>query len=172
MDTFATSDGRILSYRRVGSGVLLVMLPDGPGMDPDAHFDGANLPGWEQLIFCPRGTGASDPPESPAGYRIAGYVADVEELRRHLGEEQLTLDANSHGGMIALAFAGTHPERVARTVLVNCPARMDAEFVADLNLARARFLAQVPDGAARLAAGDQAGERTDSDDNEDDQQTA
>jgi len=139
-------------------------------MDPDAYFDSANLPGWEQLIFCPRGTGASDPPESPAGYRIAGYVADVEELRRHLGHEQLTLYGNSHGGMIALAYAGMHPERVSRMVLVNCPARMDNEFVEDVNLARARFLAQVPDGAERLAEADAAGERMDNDEKEEQRQ--
>jgi proline iminopeptidase len=167
MDTFATSDGRILSYQRAGSGPLLVMVPGGPGMDPETYFDSANIPGREQLILCPRGTGASDPPFSPEGYHVAGYVADVEELRRHLGEQQLTLYGSSHGGTVALAYAGAHPERVARLVLVNGPARLDDGFTQGVAAARTRFAAQLSDGAARLATADAAGERLNDDKDED-----
>jgi len=103
-----------------------VLLPGGPGLDPVSFFAGVVVPGFRQLVFCPRGTGLSDPPALPEGYRIAGYVSDVEELRNHLGVEQLTLCGSSHGVTIALAYAIAHPERVDRMILAGGPARMDA----------------------------------------------
>ncbi len=159
MFTFETSDGRILSYLIRGDGPLLVMIPGGPGMDPEAYFDPAVLPGWTQLILCPRGTGASEAPPTPEGYRVAGYITDVDELRRHLGVERLTLYGNSHGATVALAYAGTYPRHISRMVLANGLARMDEDFAADVAAARDRFVAQVPDGVQRLAAADSAGER-------------
>jgi proline iminopeptidase len=158
MITFLTHDGRTLSYVRQGQGPLLVMLPGGPGMDPESYFASAHLPGFTQLILCPRGTGASDAPPTPDGYRIAGFAADVEALRVHLGHEQLTLYGHSHGAMIALAYAAAYPGRVARMVMVNGPSRVDEDYLADVALARQRYTARVPDGAARIAEAEVADE--------------
>ena len=161
MQRFTTSDGRTLSYAVNGEGPLVVMLPGGPGMDPSAYFTGADLIGFRQLIFCPRGTGASDAPGDAEGYRIDGYVSDVEELRRHLGAEQLMVYGNSHGAMTALAYALAHPGRGARMVLINGPARVDAEYVADAAAARQRFSDRAPEGAKRLQAAAEAEEALD-----------
>ncbi len=157
MKTFQTTDARTLSYQAGGNGPLLVLLPGGPGLDPVSYFAGAVVPGFRQLVFCPRGTGLSDPPASPEGYRIAGYVSDVEELRNHLGAEQLTLCGSSHGATIALAYAIAHPERVDRMILAGGPARMDAAFWQASDRARERFRATATDGADRLDAADAAG---------------
>lgn len=81
MHTFSARDGRTLSYTTSGAGPLLVMLPGGPGIDPAAFYADTVLPGFRQLVFAPAGTGRTDPPKTPDGYRIAGYVDDVEELR-------------------------------------------------------------------------------------------
>jgi len=51
--TFDADDGRILSYLRRGSGPLVVCVPGGPGMDPEAYFAAMDLPGYELLIFGP-----------------------------------------------------------------------------------------------------------------------
>jgi len=155
--SFSARDGRTLSYRLEGTGPLVVMLAGGPGLDPPSFFAQCELPGFQQLVFCSRGTGVSDCPGSPEGYRIAGYIDDVDELRRHLDVEQLTLYGSSHGASITLAYAGSHPDRIERMVLASGPARMDGNFAQSLDSARERFRTAAPEGAERLAASDEAG---------------
>jgi proline iminopeptidase len=125
-------------------------------MDPEAYFAPIDLPGYEMLIFAPRGTGRSSPPSSPEGYRINGYVADLESLRTHLGLDRLTLYGNSYGGSVALAYACAHPGRVERFVISNAVVRVDAQFEEAVGQARRRFAEIFPDAAERLAAADQA----------------
>ncbi|MGI8592441.1 MAG: alpha/beta fold hydrolase [Nakamurella sp.] len=156
MITFRTRASRVLSYRRSGEGPLVVMLPGGPGLDPETYFANSGLRGLSQLVLCPRGTGGSDAPPTPDGYRMAGYVEDVEELRLHLGVPELRLYGSSHGASTALAYAGAYPDRVARLVAVNGPARVDAAFMAALANARKRFVASSADSADRLRAADDA----------------
>jgi pimeloyl-ACP methyl ester carboxylesterase len=154
--TFDAGNDRTLSYSRRGDGPLVACIPGGPGMDPEAYFAAMELPGFELIVFAPRGTGESTRPPSREGYRIAGYVEDVESLREHLGAEQLTLYGNSHGGCVALAYAAAHPERVARFVVTNSPARIDEAYKEAGALTRERFSEAFDDGAERLAAADAA----------------
>jgi pimeloyl-ACP methyl ester carboxylesterase len=160
-ETFQTADGATLSYSRRGAGPLVVCHPGGPGMDPEAYFAAMDLPGFELLVFAPRGTGASTRPPTLEGYRMAGYVADLESLRLHLGLEALTLYGNSHGGMVTLAYATTHPDHVERFVVTNGPARMDDAYRDAATEAQARFAQTYPDGAERLAAAQAASDRID-----------
>ena len=156
MHTFRTGDGRTLSYTTAGAGRPLIMLPGGPGIDPVAYFAGTALPGFTQMVSCPQGTGESDPPTTADGYRINGYVQDLEHLRLHLDVPRLTLYGSSHGASTALAYATKYPRHVDRMVLAAGPARMDADFLAALTLARARFATTAPQGDLRLTASDEA----------------
>jgi len=154
--TFPRADGRILSYRDRGSGPPIVLLPGGPGLDPETYFASTDLLGFCQILFCPRGTGESDPPANPDGYRMAANVDDVEDLRRHLDLDRLRLCGSSHGASIALAYASAYPDRVERMVLTAGPARMDGYFAQAVAAARERFRAAASDGDERLNAGDAA----------------
>lgn len=156
LTTFDAGAGRTLSYRRRGSGPLVVCLPGGPGFDPDAYYAPLDLPGHELLIFAPRGAGASTAPATPDGYKIAGYVKDVESLRVHLGLEALTLYGHSHGGCIALAYAQRSPEHVQRLAISAAPPRMDDGYQAAAAEVQRHFAETVADGTARLAAAEQA----------------
>lgn len=144
--------GRTLSYLRRGSGRLLVCVPGGPGMDPESYYSTFEVPGHEQLIFAPRGTGRSTAPRELSGYRIAGYVEDLESLREHLGLQRLTLYGNSHGGMSTLAYVCAHPDRVERFVVTNPPPRIDDAYEQAAAEAERRFAREAPEGAERLAA--------------------
>jgi pimeloyl-ACP methyl ester carboxylesterase len=64
-----------------------------------------------------RGHGKTTAPADPADYGIARYAEDVRELLDHLEIRLCALVGCSFGGMIALQFATTYPERVAALVI-------------------------------------------------------
>ena len=119
-----TADGRTLGYHKMGDGPVLVCHPGGPGFSSLYFGDLAGL--WERftlVLLNPRGTGNSGRPKDSTAYQIEDYVADVEELRVHLGLERLVLLGHSHGGVVAQAYAARHPGRVERLVLASTLAR-------------------------------------------------
>jgi proline-specific peptidase len=120
MERMTTADGRTLAYRRLGSGPKLVCHPGGPGFSSRYLADLGGLDRELELILLdPRGTGESDPAADPRGYLIEDYAGDVEELREHLGLEQLNLLGHSHGGVVGMEYAATHPERVEHLILAS-----------------------------------------------------
>ncbi len=150
---FNTSDGRKLTYRRMGTGPVLVCHPGGPGFSSSYFADLAGL--WEQftlVMLNPRGTGGSDRPSDKRAYQIEDYVADVEELRVHLGEERLLLLGHSHGSVVAQAYAAEHPARVRRLVLASALARFGPEQEAAMRAGMDRRSGQpwYPDAVAAL----------------------
>jgi pimeloyl-ACP methyl ester carboxylesterase len=127
-ERFATSDGRTLAYRRDGSGPTLVGHPGGPGFSGDHFGDLGGLSGsFELIVLDPRGTGESSRPDDPHAYRTEDYAADLDELRNHLGLGEIDLFGHSHGGVVAMAYAADHPERIRRLVLSSTLARFAAE---------------------------------------------
>jgi proline iminopeptidase len=124
-----TSDGRTLSYHRMGNdGPMLVCHPGGPGFSALYFGDLAGL--WERftlILLNPRGTGASGRPADRRAYQIDDYVADLEELRGHLGLERMLLLGHSHGGVVAQAYAARNPDRVEKLVLASTLARFGPE---------------------------------------------
>ena len=129
-ESFTAADGRLLSYEREGEGPLLVCHPGGPGFSSRYFGDLAGLGASFTLVkLNPRGTEGSDRPADPRAYATADYVADLEELRGHLGVERLDLLGHSHGGLVAMAYASEHPARVRRLVLMSTLARFQAEQV-------------------------------------------
>ncbi|MCO1580584.1 alpha/beta hydrolase [Crossiella sp. SN42] len=124
MPTFTAPDGTLLSYHVEGTGAPLICLPGGP-MTSSAYLgDLAGLTERRTLIRLDlRGTGDSAVPADPATYRCDRQVPDVEALRVHLGLARIDLLAHSAGGDLALSYAGAHPERVERLVLIAGRAR-------------------------------------------------
>jgi pimeloyl-ACP methyl ester carboxylesterase len=128
MESLRTADGRTLSYRREGSGPVLVCHPGGPGFSSRYFGDLAGLGASSTLVLLnPRGTEGSDRPADRSAYAFADYVADVEELRDHLGLERMQLLGHSHGGVVAQAYAAAHPDRVEKLVLASTLARFAEE---------------------------------------------
>jgi proline-specific peptidase len=128
LTAFTTADGRKLSYRKLGTGPVLVCHPGGPGFSPAYLGDLAGL--WKRftlVILNPRGTGASDRPADPDAYHFDHYTSDLEELRQHLGLEQMLLLGYSHGGVVAQIYAMERPDRVRRLVLAVTTARLGPE---------------------------------------------
>jgi len=154
---FTTPDGLTLSYERRGSGPLLVCHPGGPGGSAAEFFDFAGLDDtFELVLFSPRGSHGSDP---ASDYALTSYVADLEELRRHLGVEQLNLLGFSHGGVVAMAYAAVHGECVRRLLLVDTLAVWGEEAEAAMQLGIEKRRAQPWfEAAAKASEEELAGE--------------
>jgi pimeloyl-ACP methyl ester carboxylesterase len=128
MESLRTADGRTLSYRREGAGPMLVCHPGGPGFSSRYFGDVAGLDEiFELILLNPRGSEGSDRPADARAYLTEDYVADLEELRAHLGLERMRLLGHSHGGVVAHAYAAAHPDRVDRLVLASTLARFADE---------------------------------------------
>lgn len=135
--SFTTSDGRKLTYRKLGHGPVVVVHPGGPGLSSTYLGDLAGL--WERftlVILNPRGTGGSDRPADPAAYRLDDYVSDLEELRQHLHLDAMFLLGYSHGGLVAQAYASAHPARVQKLVLASTAPRFGPDEEAATQAAR------------------------------------
>src|SRR5690242_7293951 len=108
-------DGFALHYRILGgSGPYLVVLSGGPGEEVRSMQEVCDelQKSHRCILLEQRGTGRSRlRAYDPTTINLAAYVEDLEALRRHLGVERLTLFGNSWGMMLALAYAGSHPER-------------------------------------------------------------
>ncbi|OGU11354.1 MAG: alpha/beta hydrolase [Geobacteraceae bacterium GWC2_58_44] len=70
------------------------------------------------------GCGLSDKPgDDRYDYTLSRRVDDLERLIDHLGlNEKITLVLHDWGGMIGMAYATRHPERIGRLVLLNTAA--------------------------------------------------
>lgn len=60
---------------------------------------------------------AANPDKDLSGYTIAEFAGDVDELRRALGYERISLFGGSFGSQWSLAVMRLFPDRVARAVL-------------------------------------------------------
>lgn len=90
------------------------------GLTQQAHvFDGiaaALAEKYHVYSLDVRGRGESDwgPPD---GYHLANYIEDLEAVRQGLGIAAFSLVGTSMGGMISMAYAAKHPDRVQKVVL-------------------------------------------------------
>ena len=70
------------------------------------------------VAFDLRGHGRSQPPKN-GDYSIESQAGDVEVVSNYLGIERFVVVGHSVGGTIAIAYASSHPERVAGLLLAD-----------------------------------------------------
>jgi proline iminopeptidase len=119
----ATPDGEI-GYEVFGArgpALPVIAVNGGPGLS-HAYLLMNDL--WPRIakdrmvvLYDQRGTGASRLLKADAPQTMEAQVADLEALRSALKLERFALVGDSYGGMIAMAYAGEHPEHVAKLVL-------------------------------------------------------
>lgn len=71
------------------------------------------------IAFDLRGHGGSGQPSTDAAFAIEALAGDVEATADACGLERFVLVGHSLGGGVALAYAGAHPERVERLLLLD-----------------------------------------------------
>ena len=115
------SGGLELHYRSVGTGSPVIILSGGPGLDVDYMLPVADaFPTHRRILLEQRGTGRTRGAKLTADdMTLAAVVQDVDALRLHLKLERLFLVGHSWGGMLAMAYAAAHPDRIDRLILID-----------------------------------------------------
>ena len=99
-----------------GKPAVFVHGGPGAGADPRSRrfFDPKR---YRIVVFDQRGCGRSRPHASLEDNTTWHLVADMEQLRKHLGIERWLVFGGSWGSTLALAYAQSHPQRVSELVL-------------------------------------------------------
>lgn len=127
IETVRAVRGVELFERRAGVGPPTVVLHGGPGAHHDYLLPGFDLLAVRRTViyYDQRGGGRSPVArEVPVGWQE--QVADLDALRQVWGLETLSIAGYSWGALLAMLYATTHPDRVARLALVS-PAPTDRE---------------------------------------------
>ena len=114
------SGGHVMYWEQPGNphGRPVLFLHGGPGAGAGSvHRRFFDPDFWRIIIFDQRGAGRSRPLGGLEHNTTPDLVADIELLRRHLGIDRFLLFGGSWGSTLALAYAQTHPSRVAGAVL-------------------------------------------------------
>ena len=99
-------------------------------------------PAHRLIAYDLRGRGESDKPDK--GYSLAVHGDDLEGLLDHFGLEKAVLIGHSLGAHIAVRFAATRPQRVAKLVLVDGGLDVRHEVIESLRPAINRLGVEFP----------------------------
>ena len=129
--TFESSDGMTLHYQISGTGKPLFLISMGPGYAPNYLFEVADSLSndFQVVVLHQRGTGLSKMDSiSMQNMNMDLYLMDIEELRKHLNFEKISLMGNSFGGIITMSYAVKYPDRIKSFILVGSGG-IDLEFL-------------------------------------------
>ena len=126
-----TFDGTHIAYQVSGAPPLnLVYMPHWASnvevMWENGHlaYFLKRLGGFARLImFDKRGVGLSDPVAHPHMPPLESWVDDTTAVLDEVGVDRTTIVAHGVGGLLAILFAASHPERTSSLVLINSTAR-------------------------------------------------
>jgi pimeloyl-ACP methyl ester carboxylesterase len=119
---YADVNGVRLHYATAGHGKLILFVHGFPEFwyawrDQLAEFGRDH----QAVAVDMRGYNLSSKPEELAAYLLPALVEDLRSLADHLGHQRFVLVGHDWGGVVAWAFAMTHPERLEKLVIINAP---------------------------------------------------
>lgn len=117
MAAFTTTDGLRLFYEDEGTGQPLLCLAGLTRCSRDFEFLRPHVTDLRLIRLDYRGRGQSDYDPDYRNYNVLREAHDVIELLDHLGLDRVTVLGTSRGGMIAMALAASHPDRLAGVIL-------------------------------------------------------
>lgn len=114
------SQGVRLDVRSTGSSDdVLVLVHGGPGLSKEAMapYEQLAAGGLRVVSYDQRGAGRSASPDD-GEYGLDAQVADLDAVRASTGADRVALLGQSWGGLVVMAYAAAHPDRVESLVLV------------------------------------------------------
>lgn len=119
-DFFSVSSTHKLYFEECGNpdGVPVIVLHGGPGSGCNAGQRRFFDPGHYRIVlFDQRGSGRSRPAGCTEGNTTQHLVADIEQLRAHLGVTKWFVFGGSWGSTLALSYALSHKNRIRGLIL-------------------------------------------------------
>lgn len=134
--TWQLEEGVTVKVHRAGQGRRVLIVHGGPAVPfselPNGFKSFASQSQYEVITWDQRGCGGSSRPvekvdakrfftaaaKLEAEVGLTAQVADIERIRRILGEEQLILVGHSFGALLASLYASEFPQRVKALVFV------------------------------------------------------
>ncbi|WP_209505359.1 MULTISPECIES: alpha/beta hydrolase [unclassified Ruegeria] len=117
MSDFTTSDGRRIYFEDHGSGTPLLCLAGLTRNGRDFSHFAPHATELRMITMDYRGRGRSDYDPDFMNYNVFRESHDAIELLDVLGIEKAIVLGTSRGGLIAMALAASHPERLAGVIL-------------------------------------------------------
>lgn len=111
-----------LFYQEYGSGIPIIVLHGGPGLD-----QGYLLPQMLEfakdhriIFYDQRGSGKSlDTKLTPSFINMNQFVQDLETVRMRFGLKKFVLLGHSWGGLLAMNYAIKYPDKLSALILLN-----------------------------------------------------
>ncbi|MEP3332597.1 alpha/beta hydrolase [Sedimentitalea sp.] len=117
MTHFTTADGLRLYFEDTGTGQPLLCLPGLTRNTRDFDFLKPHMSSCRLIAMDYRGRGQSDYASDFHTYSVPQEAQDVIALIDHLELEKVTILGTSRGGLIAMALAAMHPDRLSGVIL-------------------------------------------------------
>jgi proline iminopeptidase len=107
-------------YKMMGSGIPLLILHGGPGLDHSYFLPQfAELAKDYKLIFIDqRANGRTEAPDSTK-MNLSFFIEDIESVRKEFALGKLNLLGHSWGALIAMFYAVRYPENLNLLILMN-----------------------------------------------------
>jgi proline iminopeptidase len=109
------------TYGAAGNATPVIVANGGPGLSHIYMLQNdvwTRLSRHRQIVFYDqRGTGKSKHVKPNASWGMDAQVADMEAVRAKFGFQKFDLVGDSYGGLLAMAYAAAHPERIEKLIL-------------------------------------------------------
>ena len=130
-----SDDGAHIAYQVVGDGPIdLIFIPwwwnhlESQWDDPLISHFLARLASFSRLIlFDMRGIGLSDPASLTDLPTLERWMDDAKAVLDAVGSSQAMVLGHGDGGLVAMLFAATYPERTSGLILVDAYALLAAD---------------------------------------------
>ena len=119
-DQFVTTDDGVIHYQTYGTGMPILVINGGPGLDSDGFAPLAELLSdtYQVILFDQRGTGKSTLDHIDNTTITMELMAkDIETLRQHLQIHDWIVLGHSFGGWLAEYYASVYPEHIKGMIL-------------------------------------------------------
>ncbi len=116
-----------LFYKTMGTGDPIVVLHGGPGFDHRQFlpFIWELAENHQVILFDQRGTGLSECTVDSTTITVGNFIKDIELVRQHFKIEEMNLLGHSWGGILAMHYSVSHPEKLKSLILCSCAASAD-----------------------------------------------
>ena len=134
-ETYVITENAALFCRHAGQGTPIIVIHGGPGLSQDylLPYMGKLADTNEVVFYNQRGSGESSGEITAASLNVKNFMKDIEAVQNAFGFEKTTIIGHSFGGLLAMKYAITHPERVNKLILINSMAHSKANHLLTLD---------------------------------------